>query len=103
MRKGFDGLPLLVQEALRRDPHCGHLFVFRGAAGARALHLALAGRRHGCDHAGAARLSAGRDRLASTGRRQPGDCDSLTHVADCACESLAQSGGQFLFHLVSRL
>jgi transposase len=30
MRKGFDGLALLVQETLRRDPHCGHLFVFRG-------------------------------------------------------------------------
>ena len=32
MRKGFDGLALLVQETLRRDPHCGHLFVFRGRA-----------------------------------------------------------------------
>jgi len=33
MRRGFDGLALLVQETLRRDPHCGHLFVFRGKAG----------------------------------------------------------------------
>jgi transposase len=33
MRKGFDGLALLVQEKLRRDPHCGHLFVFRGRRG----------------------------------------------------------------------
>ena len=62
MRKGFDGLALLVQETLRRDPHDGHLFVFRGrrgwlikvlwhdgqgmcllrqAAGARPLHLAI--------------------------------------------------------------
>lgn len=30
MRRGFDGLALLVQETLKRDPHCGHLFVFRG-------------------------------------------------------------------------
>ena len=30
MRKGFDGLALLVQETLKRDPHGGHLFVFRG-------------------------------------------------------------------------
>jgi transposase len=30
MRKGFDGLALMVQETLRRDPHGGHLFVFRG-------------------------------------------------------------------------
>jgi hypothetical protein len=33
MRKGFAGLALLVQETLRRDPHCGHLFVFRGKRG----------------------------------------------------------------------
>src|SRR5258707_4637342 len=33
MRKGFDGLALLVQERLKRDPHGGHLFVFRGRRG----------------------------------------------------------------------
>jgi transposase len=33
MRKGFDGLALRVQETLSRDPHCGHLFVFRGKRG----------------------------------------------------------------------
>lgn len=33
MRKGFPGLSLLVQETLKRDPHCGHLFVFRGRRG----------------------------------------------------------------------
>jgi transposase len=33
MRKGFDGLALLVQETLRCDPHSGHLFVFRGRRG----------------------------------------------------------------------
>jgi transposase len=26
MRKGFDGLALLVQETLKRNPHNGHLF-----------------------------------------------------------------------------
>ncbi|MGI4745566.1 MAG: IS66 family insertion sequence element accessory protein TnpB [Janthinobacterium lividum] len=30
MRKGFDGLALLVQEVLRADPFSGHLFLFRG-------------------------------------------------------------------------
>ena len=30
MRKGFPGLAMLVQETLKRDPHGGHLFVFRG-------------------------------------------------------------------------
>ena len=29
MRKGFPGLALVVQETLKRDPHTGHLFVFR--------------------------------------------------------------------------
>ena len=33
MRKGFDGLALLVQETLKHDPHSGHLFVFRGRRG----------------------------------------------------------------------
>jgi transposase len=33
MRKGFVGLALLVQEKLKRDPHQGHLFVFRGRRG----------------------------------------------------------------------
>ena len=93
MRKGFDGLALLVQETLLQDPHGGHLFVFRGrrgdlikvlwhdgqglclfapldglgvrAAGARQFHLTGDERWSGLDHAGAARLFAGRDRLAS--------------------------------------
>jgi len=33
MRKGFDGLALVVQETLKRDPHSGHLFMFRGRRG----------------------------------------------------------------------
>ena len=33
MRKGFDGLAMLVQEMLKRDPHDGQLFVFRGKRG----------------------------------------------------------------------
>lgn len=33
MRKGFDGLALKVQETLLRDPHGGHVFVFRGKRG----------------------------------------------------------------------
>ena len=30
MRKGFDGLALVVQEVLKKDPYSGHLFLFRG-------------------------------------------------------------------------
>jgi transposase len=33
MRKGMNGLALLVQESLKRDPHAGDLYVFRGRSG----------------------------------------------------------------------
>src|SRR4029450_4645510 len=90
MRKGFDGLALLVQEILKRNPHNGHLFVFRGRrggvikvlwdsrqgngsvakrGGARAFRVAVtrSWRRRGTsgnNHAGTARLSSRRNRLA---------------------------------------
>lgn len=35
MRRGYNGLSLMVQETLKRNPHEGHLFVFRGRAGDR--------------------------------------------------------------------
>jgi len=33
MRRGMQGLALQVQEGLKRDPHAGDLFVFRGRRG----------------------------------------------------------------------
>jgi transposase len=33
MRKGFGSLALLVQENLKRNPHGGELYVFRGRQG----------------------------------------------------------------------
>ena len=33
MRRGMNGLALQVQEGLKRDPHAGDLFVFRGRRG----------------------------------------------------------------------
>ncbi|MBF0326667.1 MAG: IS66 family insertion sequence element accessory protein TnpB [Alphaproteobacteria bacterium] len=33
MRKGFDGLAMLAQQVLGRDPFSGHLFIFRGRRG----------------------------------------------------------------------
>ncbi len=33
MRRGFRSLALLVQEELKRDPHAGDLYVFRGRRG----------------------------------------------------------------------
>ncbi|MDB5409460.1 MAG: transposase [Rhodospirillales bacterium] len=36
MRKGMQGLALVVQEGLGRDPFAGDVFVFRGRGGNRA-------------------------------------------------------------------
>ena len=33
MRKGFDGLAVLVQQVLKEDPHSGAVFAFRGKRG----------------------------------------------------------------------
>ena len=33
MRRGMNGLSLLVQEGLKRDPFAGELYVFRGRRG----------------------------------------------------------------------
>ena len=30
MRKGFDGLSLMVQQSLGKDPFCSHLHILRG-------------------------------------------------------------------------
>ena len=83
MRRGFDGLALVVQGVLKRDPHCGHLFVFRGKGGGLIKVLWHDGqgmcllakrldrgrfvwpRTEGDDQRGAARLLAGGHRLAA--------------------------------------
>jgi transposase len=33
MRRGMQGLALTVQEGLKRDPHAGDLYIFRGRRG----------------------------------------------------------------------
>jgi transposase len=35
MRRGMQGLALQVQESLKRDPHAGDLYIFRGRRGQR--------------------------------------------------------------------
>jgi transposase len=62
MRKGFDGLALLVQETLKRDPHGGHLFVFRGRGGG--LIKVMMGKACAC-------LRSGWSVAASSGHRRP--------------------------------
>ena len=41
MRKGMNGLALLVQEGLGRDPFAGDVFVFRGRAGSLITNQSL--------------------------------------------------------------
>ena len=74
MRRGMQGLALQVQEGLKRDPHAGDLYIFRGrrgdlakilwhdgiglslyakAPGPRKVHLAVGVRRRGVDLGGA--------------------------------------------------
>jgi transposase len=86
MRKGFDGLAMLVQDVLKKAAYSGHLFVFRGkradqdfmvgrhrpvplceAVGARAICLATDPRGR-CDaDAGAIVDAVRRHRLARAG------------------------------------
>lgn len=37
MRKGLDGLAMLVQGVLQQDPFTGHMFVFRGRSRANLI------------------------------------------------------------------
>ena len=52
MRKGFDGLALMVQETLKHDPHSGHLFVFRGRRGDLVKCLCMTARGCVCSRSG---------------------------------------------------
>ena len=107
MRKGFDGLAVHVQEVLKRNPHSGHLFVFRGKRGdlIKVLWhdgqgLCLYAKRlekgkfiwpkaSGDDHARTARLLARRYRLA----------DAATQFSASSCRLNKRSGLEKRMHL----
>ena len=89
MRKGFDGLALMVQETLKRDPHGGHLFVFRGRRGdlfkclwhdGQGMCL-VDGRRDRDDLDGAAGLSARGNRLANAAENLAADSGRIRFFA----------------------
>jgi transposase len=81
MRRGMQSLALTVQESLKRDPHAGDLYIFRGrrgdlvkilwhdglgmslcqTPGPRQVHLALSIRWCGVNLGGADGLHAGRN------------------------------------------
>ena len=87
----MNGLALQIEEALRRDPHAGDLYVFRGARGnlikifgmtasacrstpkgwRGAASSAVAERRYAGDLCFAACLHARRNRLAKSGSYLP--------------------------------
>ena len=87
MRRGMQGLALQVQESLKRDPHAGDLYIFRGrrgdlakilwhdgngaialcqTIGPRKVHMAIGVRRRGVDLGGADGVYARGDRLAKS-------------------------------------
>jgi transposase len=86
MRRGMQGLALQVQEQLKRDPHGGDLYLFRGRRGDlakilwhdgvglslyakrldRGNHLAVGEGGRRVDLGGADGLHAGRNRLAES-------------------------------------
>jgi len=59
MRRGMQSLALQVQEGLKRDPHAGDFYVFRGRA--RQFHLAFGYFRRYFDLDIATRLHTRRD------------------------------------------
>ena len=59
MRRGMNSLALQVQEVLKRDPHAGDLYVFRGRRGRPAsFSIPIAIRRRRIPVAPAARQAA---------------------------------------------
>jgi hypothetical protein len=64
LRRGMNGLSLLVQEGLKRDPHAGDLYLFRGRRGDLVKCLWHDGRRERFHYPGANGVPSRRDRLA---------------------------------------
>ena len=48
MRRGFPSLARLVQESLKRDPHVGDLYVFRGRRGDLIKIICMTARARAC-------------------------------------------------------
>jgi transposase len=58
MRKGMDGLAMLVQETLKKDPFSGHLFAFRGKR-AQIVKVLFWGTATGCACSPSGSIGAG--------------------------------------------
>ena len=71
MRKGIDGLAMLVQGVLRQDPFSGHLFVFRGRRPTSSRSYSGMGRGCACSPSGLSRASSSGHRTSSRARHCP--------------------------------
>ena len=83
MRRGFPSLARLVQENLKRDPHVGDLYVFRGRRGDLTRSFGMTARARVCSRSGwsAAAFCGHRWRTAlsrSALRNYPISCPELT-------------------------
>ena len=74
MRKGIDGLAMLVQGVLQQDPFTGHLFVFRGRTRANLIKIIYLGWHRVLSVHQAARARC----LPVAAERQAGETLSLT-------------------------
>ena len=70
MRRGFDGLAMMVQDVLKQNPYGGRLFVFRGKRADRINQGAVVGRHRAVSLCETAR--AGKVRLAADARGNEG-------------------------------
>ncbi len=69
MRKGLDGLAVLVQQTLKQDPFSGHLFAFRGRKASMLKILFWDGNGAACSPSGSTRApSFGRRWRVTTAR-----------------------------------
>ena len=70
MRKGIDGLAVLVEQILEKDPFSGHMFVFRGkrADMIKVLFWDGSGSLSADEAAGGRAASRGRSRMSMVSR-----------------------------------
>src|SRR5664280_2798536 len=95
MRRGMNGLALQVQEALRRDPHAGDLFVFRGARGDLIKII-----WH--DGLGMSLYAKRLEKAASSGRRRSMACSGFRHRSWPIC-STGSTGATRVIPIVRRV
>lgn len=86
MRKGFNGLSVMVQTALESNPFCGHVFVFRGRRGDMLKVLWFEARDCCCwPSAWSAADSSGRRRKGARSRSRRRSCRCCSKASTGAC------------------